>query len=303
MRRVLSFCVVISIAISLVFSVNWKSVYVGSILLFIPKKEKGYLKSFFFHLNVFSDFPFVLNSTKPLTTLYLKNHDMLYQNIGYNSYNNFEDFFECFHPINLKMNRGLEAWKKYAHFFPSNNIYISITKTELPESCIILIIFNEQILRKTINEHYNDFSKILGEHFSCEIFIEKLKNPSTDFHKLVQKNDYLMGLIYGFGKDNAQAFQLRVDSNEFSIPPYLKRFDYPNSPDGLNSSELKSFWGRENPINLFDPFFTSIPNFVTNPKSLQTKNLKNEYLISYKEINKSQREKDILSWSLIKLIK
>ena len=69
------------------------------------------------------------------------------------------------------------------------------------------------------------------------------------------------------------------------------------------SSDLKYFWDAENPINSFDPFFTSIPSFVINPRCLKNQKLKQEYINSYKEINKSQREsKNILTWSLTKLL-
>lgn len=302
-HQTLRIFLILLITFSLFFCVNWKSLYVKSVLFFIPQEERHYLESFFLYLNVFSGFSFVLNETKPLTTAYLKRYDMLDDLSSYSSIGHLEDFFECLHPIILKMHKGIEIWEKYSHLFPSKNIYISISKSRFPEPGIVIIIFNEVLLKKVINENKDDFSKILGKDFNCNLFIKKLKKKSTDFHKLLKNNDYLMGLIYGFGKDNAQAFQLRIKSNLFSIPPYLISYDFPKPPNGLTSSDLKYFWDTENPINSFDPFFTSIPSFVINPRCLENQKLKQKYINSYKEINKSQREsKNILAWSLTKLL-
>ncbi|MCB1107363.1 MAG: hypothetical protein KDK76_04625 [Chlamydiia bacterium] len=112
-----------------------------------------------------------------------------------------------------------------------------------------------------------------------------------------------MGLVYGFGKGNAQAFQLRVESNTFAIPPYLTYYNYPKPPKGLTSSDLQGFWGKDNPINQFDPFFTSIPNFIIDPNWGENQKLREEYKAAYKKINQSQRKThDILMWSLLKLL-
>jgi hypothetical protein len=120
-----------------------------------------------------------------------------------------------------------EAWQtleKYRSFF-NNEKYLFLNRKFNDLDFIILI--NKPKFREMINKHNKFFKKILGNHFSADELLSQIEQPNSDLKSLLKNNHALLGILLGFGKHNAQLYEMREQlySKQDALD-YLK--DYKN---------------------------------------------------------------------------
>ena len=93
--------------------------------------------------------------------------------------------------------------------FINNKKYLFAIKKFNGYDAIVLI--NKQNFNEKVREHINIFKEIFGDNFSPELLLSQIEMPNADIKKILKDNHVLLGILLGFGKYNAQLFQIREE--------------------------------------------------------------------------------------------
>lgn len=94
---------------------------------------------------------------------------------------------------------GWECWKKYEPLFPSKNFTFKFDETRS-----LLVLINNAALKKQIEAHLDTFQSRFPLMSSDEIYQTLLTESD-----LFELKPYLLGILYGFGKNNSLQFSNR----------------------------------------------------------------------------------------------
>lgn len=105
-----------------------------------------------------------------------------------------------------------ERWKKIQSRF-------SIVKYLFVERSQTIFLIDIGKTARVFKENYDFFKKITGKNFSPINAVFEIQDQNSDFWKKVFQNHIAMGLLYGFGKDNAELFDRNMssESSDFSF--------------------------------------------------------------------------------------
>jgi hypothetical protein len=172
---------------------------------------------------------------------------------------------------------GFEIFKKYEHLFPHPNfIFHSEVSEEFEEGyqCIELYIINKRALAKCFDQHLPLFQEVLGKQCTFDWFILEWKN-NRKFFDLIERNQILMGILLGYGKESSIAFK---EHNEERLGWYFLRTDV---------------YGEASPELIKGcPFYPVA--FMGHPESVEAKNLGALYNEELNLFWKNCQHKDIL---------
>lgn len=284
------------VGISIAAGLFWKPLYVSSVLCIIPEKERGDLEYFFHFLNI-EGFPWVAKGIKPIATYYvLSNIRFIINNPNIDLFSKQDEIFWSMYPTNVRFRMGHNIWKKYSHFFPSNKISVVSGNPSILPAYETIMMINIKKAEHKIRNHYQNFKSVLGGSFTAAALVEKLAKNPGDFEKILKGNHHLIGILYGFGSENAMAFHLREEPYSFSIPPFSKQ--YLTSFNDKEEIKLGFFLEKKAPYDPFNPWFWT-PGFIVKPDSSETKALEREYLELFKKISLEKRGTSELKWSLL----
>lgn len=94
-----------------------------------------------------------------------------------------------------------EKWKRLHNTHTPN--FSFVTLKEQPNN---LYFINKKILKNTLQMHYSLFVKFVGEDFSIDQIISEIDNPNSFFWKKIFKGHEILGILFGYGTENALAF-------------------------------------------------------------------------------------------------
>lgn len=205
-RATLSINFLLNIFIFLSFSQNLHSAHPN--FHYINENDKEILEPFFERLLHTSTWGLTLCGKKPLSS------------DSFCHLNKFKEKAVLFLPkVFFKGNQstqwqGWQCWLKYRHLFPSKKFALSY----LENQCMTLFLINKIEVIKTVNENQFIFKYTNGEDFTKE-----LCQPNCKYFL----NEYYMGILYGFGVDNALAFSSKCClvngscSNQNNLSPFI----------------------------------------------------------------------------------
>jgi len=294
-------CVLLPLALS--FGIDFaksfhKSVDVAKILRTLPKEDQESLEWWFRH---FWESSYVIFGNKPMA-FHGVNRVEPYNSQILQVYG-FMDSICKLHLENFAQIKGIEAWEKHKHLFPSSRFIILANYS--PNDVTIFFI-NKHAFLTQIEENIDYFRKVLGSNTTPQqVLNDCLK--SNDLYKDVLKNhDGLIGILLGFGRHNATLFSRRNqieyanEPKEFSLTkkPLIPSDGFSTIDEELNDihSRLESFNDIE--ANDFNHLALLLPGFVADHTSPETKKLKTEYTEQYKKILKNHKNKDFLEITL-----
>ena len=160
----------------------------------IDKKDQETLESFFEYIIHRTSIGYSLCSQKPLATETFikiskipKRHahhvpKILFEHYGYSILWN-----------------GWKCWERYSHLFPSEKFVLRF----IPH-LNTLVLINKPACKKKIDENIDLFQKYLGLTLSSEKIYEGICSPKNE--EYLFKNNCLLGILYGFGRNNSIAF-------------------------------------------------------------------------------------------------
>lgn len=158
----------------------------------IPPKDKFELELFFDYLMHNSMIGYTLCGDKPVS---IESFPSLSKMPPQNAVNVFVK-----HPGYFILWKGWLTWERYSHLFPSDNIvirFISSTNT--------MVIINKKRARIAIEENLDLFRRSVGADHTTEEILEEICRPNKEDY-LIGKNCILLGILLGYGRNNAVAF-------------------------------------------------------------------------------------------------
>ncbi|MBS0626291.1 MAG: hypothetical protein JSS32_09600 [Verrucomicrobia bacterium] len=261
----------------------------------IPQKDREQIEWFFRFLSW--DTHFVLFGSKPMGFCGFLEQEPPQE---YRSLDHFEDFAYRFMLPILKLNKGWNLWKKYEHLFPSSR-FLLIENHDKSRSTIIFMINKSEFL-KTVEENINDFRRILGNHITPVILLEKCQRSKDLISDVLKNNDLLLGILLGFGKHNAQLFFRREQimgrskSESLSLNPkkLLPSSEFLSLEEELDhiNRKLGNFCNSE--ASDFNQILLLMPSFFADASDPETQQLKIEYEKQYKDIVKRFQKREFL---------
>ena len=73
----------------------------------------------------------------------------------------------------------------------------------LVKNCVHVLVINKPLLIDTIKKNLSLFQYVLGPDFTPEGFFDQISNPKNRFHTILKNDKVLIGIILGFGTQNA----------------------------------------------------------------------------------------------------
>lgn len=163
------------------------------------------------------------------------------------------------HIRNLLWLRGFEAFRKYEHLFPHPNFMFILDIYENDESgpeTINLFIINKRALAKCFDQYACVFRERLGDQQSFEWFVSELERKQS-LSEIIKEDQVLLGLLLGFGKDAAIAFQKHSDQHYVMcdfVNPNVYCGNSPKMPEGCQIAPV---------VFMGNPYSTEVQNLMS----------------------------------------
>jgi hypothetical protein len=181
----------------------------------IPLEDRQKLERLFTYLFYHSEIGNTLYGEKPVTIeqtyLFGKTPPKYF----------FATFNEC--PGCYILLQGGKVWNRYNHLLSSKNFVFRY----IPEYSTIALI-NKRAAKQVIEENIDLFQKYSNSNYTAQEFLDEVCYPK-DKEYLGYYNDVLLGILLGYGRNNAIAF-----SNNSFIQK-LERFSPENFISGISS--------------------------------------------------------------------
>lgn len=245
----------------------------------ISSKEKKWMNKFFYDLMLEWGGIYTLWGSKPLTRIVLYQYSEEEIRTYQQSLSNKEKK-NC-RLIKYDLPENWEKWELVKKRFPLKR-YLLFKQTE---SDVTFIYFLD-ILKTTIiiQENYEIFKREVGFDFDPPEIVLQIQNEDSLFWKKVKKNSALLGLLFGYGKENSWGFHWKYFQAGTKNP-------FAELPHSLSNE--KSLCGKAS-INLQN---FPIPSFA----SFDSGEIENQYKIEREKIRKIYRGRDFLKVTLEKL--
>ena len=111
----------------------------------------------------------------------------------------------------LKYQKNLKqswaVWNRYKDKFKHPNIIICEEHDCFKKSAFLQLFFiDKRKLGPLLDEHREDFEKVLGKNFLATDFMDRLEKKRK-LRPLIKHDEKLLGLILGFGKESSSGFK------------------------------------------------------------------------------------------------
>lgn len=175
----------------------------------IPKEEQLELEIFFRSLISDEDGCYVLYGNKPVALLTYADWEEIDQEMFYRG------FFDFFSP----QEKGFKIWQKYQHLFPLKTYALVKTRGSFPKYQADVFLIHKKRLLNVLKQNFYEFKGVFSQFESPNQLLEAiLQYPSILEQICVNRNDELLGIILGFGKENAAYFDRKWEIKSFLFP-------------------------------------------------------------------------------------
>lgn len=254
----------------------------------VPLSERRNIEYFFKNFVVENCFGYVLLGNKPMSL-------SLYYNLSFTP--SKKNSFLYFFPKNYKVKKGFDLWEKNKCFFPMKNYLIKKEPNPWnPKNELILFIDKKRFVQ-TIEDNIDVFQTILERKIIPTELLAEAEN-SFLLRDILQENDFLIGILLGYGRNNSKIFYLTTKQNYRN-----NNFKYVWYDNDLNKNimlKMKLIDGLSGKIfqNLEN---MRLPDFLAEVSSDETLALKKTYLIDRQNILEFYSRGDFLENTLKKL--
>lgn len=254
---------------------------IGEQMQRIPREDLPILDRFFRELLFQKGFAYTLFGDKPIS-------------------------LDCFDLENLDKpdpfatsSEGYRTWEKYAHLFQGPH-YLFLFYEDPAEALCELTLVNKRAFHQIISEHREKFAAFFGPNVSSEELLNLLIQKRSLWNTPMKERDDLIGILLGYGKNNADLFQRRSEiwgrkkklsrNREKPSPGY---HSVEEESQALNAT-LSSFSG-ERKITLS---YMQLPSFVADRSHRETIQLKKKYTKQRKKMTALFSHRDALRTAL-----
>ncbi len=229
----------------------------------VTQDERIWLQEFFRDLLFNNPGAYTLYGSKPISIAFY--------------YHNSADRFKV----------NYEKWKAIKDRFSIRQYLFGEFPSKFVEGVDIVFFVNvESTLRMLLN-NYADFRRVLGRDFDPFEAVFEVENPDSSFWRSVMQSHALLGILLGFGQDNAWFFEWKGEhGNEQSL---LGRF-VRSLPWGTSERDDEE---EHDPQHFLLPVYTIYGQFP-NDELLEQSKLEQEAIIA---LYKGRDEVDLaLKW-------
>jgi hypothetical protein len=159
-----------------------------------------------------------------------------------------------------------------------------------------LFLINKKAFLETVNQHIQTFRSILGQDVTSVKLLEKMEKEQA-FMKPLKNSELLLGILLGYGKNNAQLYDRRMQLRKFitskSMPILPEKKPQPSQGFSSIEEEVNFLNQQLRPFSSLDngvPWMISPVQFAANPDYKETKLLKRKYACRRNEISRLYAE-------------
>lgn len=255
----------------------------------MPAEDRLALDSFFRLLVFRSTFGYVLYGDKPMSMVsYVGSYSSRFRDYGGVRYSHLS-------VANSILRDGWRVWKKYCHLFPAKNYYIHEFNRE-NSKFVSLLIINKTAFGNAIANHRSELIQRFGSQINAEKIFEQCLSSESLYGADLEDDHYLLGILFGYGRHNAQLFQKREELEKLSgqRPLGLGTFE---EIEKINLT-LRPF-AEESSSRLL---LMALPSFTADPAHAETIALKKKYKMQRKRIGERYQSGNFLELTLLKLM-
>jgi hypothetical protein len=267
---------------------------VEEILQVIPKKDRQRLEHFFLKSIDWDAMGYVLFGDKPMA--YLDGIDKKLE-----PFNSFGSFLYAISPRRIQAENGFKTWRKYAKLFPMNRFVFLYEENETALSGVFI---NKQSFVNKVQECAEDFKNILQRDVTGEQLLAE-GNCQPLLTEVLQNHDVLLGILFGFGRENAYAFYKRALMSSFEQKrDFQKKFHFGDPWE----KEFKELDEKLEKVSWLSGYITGdhlknldlimYPGFCALLEDPETMLLKEHYTQTREEMIDYYRGKDFLEATL-----
>ncbi|MBY0529122.1 MAG: hypothetical protein K2P51_02925 [Rhabdochlamydiaceae bacterium] len=267
---------------------------VQEILQMMPKRDRQRLEHFFLKAVNWDALGYVLFGDKPMA--YLEGIDK-----KLNPFRSFGSFLYAISPRRIQAENGFKTWKKYAHLFPMDRF---VFLYEENENDLNALFINKESFIDKVKECEEDFKKILQREVTGEQLLAEASSFSL-LAEVLQNHDVLLGILFGFGRDNAYAFYQRASiSSSEQKREFQRKFHFKdpweNEFKDLNEKLDRVSWisGYLTGAHLKNLDLMMYPGFYALVDHPETKQLKANFIRTRNEMIAYYKDKDFLEATL-----
>ncbi len=274
---------------------------VSKILEMMPQRDKKRLE-YFFRENIGWDcMGFVLFGDKPMA-LSGKDTKLF-------PFRSFSSFLYAISPRRIQSENGFDTWKKYEKVFPSKRFVFLYEETD---SGVYSLFINKKRFLQKVAQHADDFKRILKRDVTGEgLLKEGLNKPFLS--DVLCDNDLLVGILFGFGRHNADLFLKRSQlDSQGERANFCQNFQF-GDPWESEFEELDAKWDEMGWLTSWlNTYITGnhlknlelimLPGFCADLKDPETLEIKEHFLQTKEKIIDFYKDKDFLAATLQELI-
>jgi len=108
--------------------------------------------------------------------------------------------------------RGYEVWRKHRDWFPENKYMFVEFVSHIDKKTPLVGLIHVKLCKATIAKHLSDFQHVIDKPLSPEEIFAILINPSHEKFDAIINNDFLQGILYGYGRNNAYLYDQKIRS-------------------------------------------------------------------------------------------
>lgn len=212
----------------------------------LSSQEKQDLAYFFTYANLFSQYPYTLIGYKPMSICnFLQQSDDLPPILR-------ADYERPVHRAFADaLNRGYQAWEKNQSLFPLKKYLIIRHHASNSKGMIEIALIHSDLCLTKIEEHLGDFCGILGKQYKSGDVFDILTHPDHENFYKVSQHNRLLGILLGFGRNNAYLFEhnrhdiLQSFTNEWPYWPRKWRLPgFASDPSTEETKQLKEAYNK-----------------------------------------------------------
>lgn len=160
------------------------------------------------------------------------------------------------------------------------------------ESVKFILLINKPVFRQVVNEHLKTFEKILNRKIDAQDLLEEMSK--FGYQKTLKESEILKGILLGYGEQNARLFEERI---KFYYKPAFNLLRSQSEEPHPLIKNPTFFNKSDNDLTFF-----SLINFLVDPHSAETQELREKYNEADIKIFKNYKPDNILHISLQKLL-
>ena len=292
---------VLAVIFSVAYCQVWKdppiSAYEGkdsaAILKMMPDRDRKRLEYFFLESIGWDALGYVLFGNKPMS---FGGYDQ-----KTDPFKSLSSFCYAISPRRIQSKNGFETWKKYEKLFPMSRFVVLYEETA---SEVTFMFINKKNFIQAVEKHAEIFRRILNREMTGEELLrEGACRPLLS--EVLANNDELIGILLGFGRENAHLYHLRSQlTSEKEENDFCERFHFGCPWE----KEDKEFEKKFDSIGWVSAYITgahlknldliTLPGFCAVIDHPETLCLKQHYLETKEKIIDYYKDKDFLEATL-----